>query len=42
MRRIGYKEGQGLGLEGKGTKEPIKACDREGKGGLCFDQFLDG
>ena len=37
MKRIGYKEGQGLGPEGKGTKELVKTCDREGKGGLGFD-----
>ena len=42
IRRIGYKKGQGLGLEGKGMKEPVKACDREGRGGLGFDQFPDG
>ena len=41
MKRIGYKEGWGLGLEGKGTKEPVKASDKEGKGGLDFGQFHD-
>ena len=41
MRKIGYKEGQGLGPEGKGRKEPVQAYDREGKGGLGFDQFPD-
>ena len=39
MRKIGYKEGQGLGLEGKGMKEPVQAYDGEGKVGLGFNQF---
>ena len=41
MKKICYKEGQGLGPEGKGMKNPVKAYDGDGKVGLGFNQFPD-
>ena len=34
LKAMGYKEGEGLGKEGEGRREPVTISKRQGKAGL--------